>query len=55
VSANAIRQAPGWWPNLVQAVCDACGWRGPVRNVNAATEAVLAEMDRDWHECGAGQ
>lgn len=27
------RQAPGWWPALVQAVCS-CGWHGPVRDMN---------------------
>jgi hypothetical protein len=48
-----IRQAPGWWPSLVQAVCDTCTWRGPVRNLNVERDRVLVKFDGD-HECTGG-
>ncbi len=47
----ATRQAPGWWPSLVQAVCE-CGWRGPVRNVNDSRERVLLKLDGTGHASG---
>lgn len=53
--SRPIRQAPGWWANLVQAVCDECGWRGPVRDTYKTTGSVLAHLDGDEHaeECPA--
>ncbi|MGH3811602.1 MAG: hypothetical protein ACRDUV_03970 [Pseudonocardiaceae bacterium] len=33
-STVTIRQAPGSWPSLVGAECTACGWTGPVRDLN---------------------
>jgi hypothetical protein len=47
-----IGQAPGWWPSLVQALCDSCGWRGPVRDLTKGNGQVLAQLDRDEHTCG---
>lgn len=48
-----IRQAPGWWPSLVQVVCPECGYRGPVRDLNASEVAtVQVRIERDTHRCG---
>jgi len=44
-----IRQAPGWWSNLVQAACD-CGWLGPVRDLNESRGGVLVKCDRNERE-----
>jgi hypothetical protein len=52
MSATAIRQAPGWWASLVHAVCDDCGWHGPVRDCNSTTGDTLARLDRAQHQCG---
>ena len=47
-----IRQAPGWWPSLVQVVCTECGHRGPVRDLNASSTAdVRVRIERDTHCC----
>ena len=46
-----IQEAPGWWSNLVQAACDDCGWRGPVRDLNKPNGEALAKCDRNEHEC----
>ena len=46
-----IRQAAGWWPSLVQAVCE-CGWHGPVRNMNDTRERVLVKLDASGHAGG---
>lgn len=51
----AIRQAPGWWPSLVQAVCDRCGWLGPVRSLSEPCGAVLARLDARDHDCGGAR
>lgn len=48
----AVRQAPGWWPALVRAECDACGWVGPTRDTNTHTGRVLAKLDASDHTCG---
>lgn len=47
----SIRQAPGWWPSLVQAVCE-CGWRGPVRDMHDSRERVLVKLDQAGHRDG---
>lgn len=47
----SIRQAPGWWPSLVQAVC-ACGWHGPVRSLNDSRGRVLVRIDQREHQDG---
>lgn len=48
-----IRQAPGWWPSLVTVVCDRCGHRGPVRDLNKDANAyVRVRIERDNHRCG---
>lgn len=49
--ATAIRQCPGWWPNLVQAECDDCGWVGPTRDVHQTTDAFLVRLEKADHEC----
>ena len=54
MAATAIRQAPGWWSNLVRAVCDDCGWTGPVRDLNSQREDTLARLDKAQHRCGEG-
>ena len=49
-----IRQAPGWWPSLVQVVCPDCGYRGPVRDLNAGDgfmTDVRVRIERDNHRC----
>jgi hypothetical protein len=53
VNAHEVtfRQAPGWWPSLVQAVC-ACGWHGPVRHTNDSHQRVLLRLDRAEHTGG---
>lgn len=49
-----VRPAPGgWWPNLVEAACNACGWRGYVRDVNDVVERLLVRLDADEHTCDA--
>lgn len=48
--STRIRQAPGWWPSLVQAVCE-CHWIGPVRNVYQDGNSQLVEHDRYHHKC----
>lgn len=55
MSATAIRQAPGWWPSLVRAECDDCGWRGPIRDLSIdpyGRASRHARWDRDEHKCG---
>jgi hypothetical protein len=53
MQSKRIQQAPGWWPGLVQAACDDCGWKGPVRDLGQGAQMeVLARLDRDEHECG---
>ena len=48
-----VRQAPGWWPGLVQAFCDDCQWRGPVRNLDGpGVPEVLVKLDARDHRCG---
>lgn len=47
-----VRQCPGWWPSLVQAVCG-CGWSGPVRNLNDQRGRVLVRLDVAEHREGA--
>lgn len=49
----SVRQAPGWWPALVQAVCE-CGWRGPVRDLHDSRERVLVKLDGREHASPAG-
>jgi hypothetical protein len=52
MSEARIRQAPGWWPSLVQVVCDLCGYVGPVRDLNKDTVSdVRVRIERDSHEC----
>ena len=47
-----IRQAPGWWPSLVQVVCTECGHRGPVRDLNTSSMmTVRVRIERDTHRC----
>lgn len=43
-----VRQCPGWWPNLVEAVCS-CGWSGPTRDLNQPTARTLVRIDADEH------
>lgn len=50
---TSFRQAPGWWPALVQAVCE-CGWRGPVRDTNDMRQRVLLRLDAREHERETG-
>lgn len=51
MSANAIRQCPGWWANLVRAECDSCLWVGPTRDLNQSTGRTLARLDMRDHRC----
>ena len=51
MSQTSIEQTPGWWPNLVQAACEDCGWHGPTRDLNKPNQEVLAKLDRDEHKC----
>lgn len=47
-----IRQAPGWWPSLVQVTCD-CGYVGRVHDLNARMNATtIVKIERDTHRCG---
>ena len=48
-----IRQAPGWWPSLVQVVCPECGYRGPVHDLNAGglMATTRVRIERDAHRC----
>jgi hypothetical protein len=50
-STAEIRQAPGWWPSLVQICCDECGYRGPVIDLNKEFSNVRIHMLRDAHRC----
>ncbi len=43
-----VRQAPGWWPALVRAVCS-CGWHGPVRDMNDWRGRNLLRIDEREH------
>jgi hypothetical protein len=51
VTAAEIRQAPGWWPSLVRIVCDECGYRGPVIDLNKEISNVRVRILRDSHDC----
>ena len=42
------RQAPGWWPALVQVTCS-CGWHGPVRDMNDHRGRNLLRLDEREH------
>ncbi len=42
------RQAPGWWPALVQVTCT-CGWHGPVRDMNDWRGRNLLRVDERGH------
>lgn len=47
-----IRQAPGWWPSLVQVVCDDCGYVGAVHDLNTTRNAeILVKIEREAHRC----
>lgn len=47
-----IRQAPGWWPSLVQVVHEECGYRGPVHDLNSdAMEHRRVRWEREDHRC----
>jgi hypothetical protein len=46
--AVTVRQAPGWWPALVQVICE-CGGRGPVRNAGDSRQRVLLKLDQREH------
>jgi len=48
---TTVRQAPGWWPSLVQVVCE-CGWHGPVRNAGDGRARSLLRLDAREHEEG---
>lgn len=56
-TGTRVKQAPGWWPSLVQAVCDDCGWQGQVVNL-ASEENSWGRLERqvraeaDGHVCG---
>ena len=43
-----VRQAPGWWPSLCQAVCS-CGWHGPVRDMYDHRGRGLLRIDQREH------
>lgn len=46
-----FRQCPGWWPSLVEVVCE-CGYRGPPHNLNnGEIETVRIRIERDQHDC----
>jgi hypothetical protein len=51
MSDAEIRQAPGWFPALVQVVHDECGYKGPVRDIYKDTTRTLLKMERAEHEC----
>lgn len=52
MSQPEIRQAPGWWPSLVQVVHDDCGYRGRVWDLNSEFNAtVRVRIERDTHRC----
>ena len=51
MSANAVRQAPGWWAALCRAECDNCGWIGPVRDTNQSRDRLMLQWDRRDHSC----
>lgn len=50
-----VRQHPGWWPALVEAVCQTCGWVGPTRDQNEQRGRLLIRCDQREHRCGRGQ
>lgn len=54
MSTAEIRQAPGWWPSLVRVVCDECGHRGRVRDLNqdGYSATIRVRIERDAHVCG---
>jgi len=57
MSGAEVRQAPGWFPSVVQVAHDECGYRGPTHDLNARlTEKTLVQLERDEHdrECGWG-
>ena len=55
MSDPEIRQAPGWWPSLVQVVHDECGYVGPTHDLNARlSETSVVRWERDDHECDEG-
>jgi hypothetical protein len=47
-----VRQCPGWWPALVHAICEDCGWIGPTRDQNEHRGRLLIRCDRNEHRCG---
>ena len=46
-----VKQCPGWWPALVHAVCEDCGWTGPTRDQNEARGRALIRCDQAEHRC----
>lgn len=53
----SVRQAPGWWPNLVQFVCDnrGCQYVGPTRDMYQDRSKWMLREDERVHvqECHA--
>lgn len=49
----SVRQAPGWWPNLLQFVCDRCGYVGPTRDAYNGHSLTWLRVDEREHneEC----
>lgn len=46
-----VKQCPGWWPALVHAVCEDCGWTGPTRDQNQSNGRMLIRCDQTEHRC----
>ena len=46
-----VRQCPGWWPALVHAICEDCGWIGPTRDQNKQRGRLLIRCDQNEHRC----
>ena len=46
-----VRQCPGWWPALVHAICEDCGWIGPTRDQNEQRGRLLIRCDQNEHRC----
>jgi len=50
-----VKQTAGWWPALVEARCNDCGWYGPVRDTNTTAGRIAAKMDAAHHNCATDE
>lgn len=47
----ALRQAPGWWPTVIRAECDRCGWHGDPLDLNDPIQDTEVHLQAIEHTC----